>query len=227
MAHRRRFAAGAGALIVAAVIGTALVAGGASAATPGGPTAETDAASNITSTSAKLNGVAGPGFKIVPAEPGQAATYVFQYGTSTAYGSQTAAGIVTKTQSVSANIAELSACTTYHFRIVASESSSTTDGADMTFTTASDNPDLAVKAPKRARHGRRFALRLALGSPARVTILITRRGHDVRTISEGLHQVGTFTARIRAPRKAGRYELRIVANADCASQTVSRRLRVR
>ena len=227
MAHRTRFAAGVGALVVAAVIGTALAAGGASAAIPGGPTAVTHAASNITSTSAKLNGVAGPGFRIVQAEPGQAATYVFQYGTSTAYGSQTATGIVTTTQSVSANIAELSPCTTYHFRIVASEFGSTTNGADVTFPTPSDNPDLAVTAPKRARHGRRFVVALTLASPAQVTISVTRRGRTVKTVSEGLHHVGAFTARIRAPRKAGRYGLRIVANADCASQTVSRPLRVR
>ena len=228
MAHRRRFAAGAGALIVAAVTGAAFAAGGASGATQGGPTAETDPASNITSTSAKLNGVAGPGFKIVlGAEPGQAATYVFHYGANTGYGSQTATGIVTTTQSVSASVAELTPCTTYHFRIVASEAGSTTDGADMTFTTASDNPDLAVKAPKRATHGRRFVVALTLASPAHLTISVTHRGRTVKTVSEGLRQVGAFTARIRAPRKAGRYGLRIVASGDCATQTVRRRLRVR
>jgi hypothetical protein len=226
--HWRRVATGAGVCIAAVWLLTALGGGAALAADSSRPVAMTDPASNVTSTSATLNGVAGPGFPIVQAtELGNAATYVFQYGTSTTYGSQTPTGIVTSTQSVSAGIAALTPCTAYHFRIVASEAGSTTDGADMTLTTAPDNPELAVKAPKRARHGHRLALRLTLGAPAHVTVFITRRGHDVRTITEGLHQVGAFTARIRAPRKAGRYGLRIVATANCASQTVSRRLRVR
>jgi hypothetical protein len=228
VAHRRRVGTEVGVCMAAVWLLTALGGGAALAAGSSRPVAMTDPASNVTSTSATLNGVAGPGFPIVQAtEPGNAATYAFQYGTSTAYGSQTPTGIVTSTQSVSAGIAALTACTTYHFRIVASDASGTTDGADMSFTTASANPDLAVKAPKRGRHGHRFALKLTLGSPAHVTIFITRRRHDVRTISEGLHQVGAFTVRIKAPRKTGRYGLRIVANADCASQTVSRRLRVR
>jgi hypothetical protein len=206
---------------------SALGAGGASAAGLRAPTAQTDAASSVTSTSATLNGVAGPGFPIVQAEPAEGTLYFFQYGTTTAYGSQTPAGVVAARQSVSAAIADLTPCTTYHFRIVVSGSGETTDGAGMTFTTLAANPDLAVKAPRRARHGRRFALRLTLASPAQVTISIARHGHDVRTIPEGMQHAGTFTARIKAPRRAGRYGLRIVASADCASQTVSTRLRVR
>lgn len=70
---------------------------------------------------------------------GAKTTYYFEYGTSTSYGSKTAkrtlkAGDTAKR--VSARIQGLKPGTTYHFRLVAKNSSGSVKGKDVTFTTA-------------------------------------------------------------------------------------------
>jgi hypothetical protein len=100
--------------------------------TDGAPFATTGGATNITSSGATLNGSVNPNRA--------ATTYSFQYGTSTSYGSQTAsqsAGSGTSDQPASAGISGLVPGTTYHFRIVATNSDGTTFGSDATFTTQS------------------------------------------------------------------------------------------
>jgi hypothetical protein len=95
------------------------------------PTAVTGAASSVKATSAAIAGTVTPN--------GSRTRYWFQYGTSTSYGSQTwsrAAGSGTSAVSVSASLGRLTAGTTYHYRLVASNSVGTADGADQTFTTA-------------------------------------------------------------------------------------------
>jgi hypothetical protein len=99
-----------------------LTAGGGSA-----PTVSTKAASSVTSTGAKLNGTVNPN--------GQATTYFFDYGTSTAYGSKTATASVaagTRAVNVSATLTGL-APGIYHFRLEASNSIDTSYGSDLTF----------------------------------------------------------------------------------------------
>ena len=64
--------------------------------------------------------------------------YHFEYGKTTAYGSETAntgAGSGTGDVSVSVDIAELSACTDYHYRIVATNTAGITKGIGRTFST--------------------------------------------------------------------------------------------
>jgi len=92
-------------------------------------TPTTDGASNITSSSATLNGTVNPN--------ALATTVHFQYGTRTNYGSTTANQIFTgnTTQSVSANIARLSPNTRYHFRLVETNNGVTRYGSDRTFRT--------------------------------------------------------------------------------------------
>ncbi len=95
-----------------------------------GPAATTKAATSVTSTGARLNGSVNPN--------GLATTYYFDYGTSTSYGSKTAvasAGAGTSSKSVSAVLAGL-APGLYHFRLVATSSGGTSDGADLTFGSA-------------------------------------------------------------------------------------------
>jgi streptogramin lyase len=68
----------------------------------------------------------------------QATTYSFEYGTTTAYGTQTlsaSAGSSATSQPASALISGLAAGTTYHFRVVATNASDVTTGPDQTFTT--------------------------------------------------------------------------------------------
>jgi hypothetical protein len=65
-------------------------------------------------------------------------TYLFEYGTTTAYGSTTPQGSLAKSKSakpVSATVTGLEPETTYHFRLVATNSKGTTRGPDIAFTT--------------------------------------------------------------------------------------------
>jgi hypothetical protein len=97
----------------------------------GPPVVTTSPATLIASFSAKLNG---------SLDPHALTTSVhFQYGTTTSY------GLTTTPQSqsgntyrnVTANISSLTASTSYHFRIVATNSGGTRFGSDRTFTTLS------------------------------------------------------------------------------------------
>jgi hypothetical protein len=107
---------------------------GSSSPTPSAPVVSTGAASAVTSTTATLNGTVNP--------EGEATTYQFQYGTSTGYGSLTpaspaSAGSGSSAVNESAALSGLTAGTTYDYRLVATNATGTTDGANQTFTTSS------------------------------------------------------------------------------------------
>jgi uncharacterized repeat protein (TIGR01451 family) len=96
------------------------------------PTATTNAATAVATTSATLNGA------VIANDA--AATVSFEYGTTTSYGSTVAATPAsvpagTTSAAVSAAVSGLTAATTYHFRVKASSSAGTVYGADQTFTT--------------------------------------------------------------------------------------------
>src|SRR4051794_6627788 len=96
------------------------------------PGATSGAASNVTLTDATLAGTVDPN--------GTAATYVFEYGTTTAYGSTTPAADAGQgfgAVPAGATLANLTPGTQYHYRVVATNSGGTTQGSDATFTTAS------------------------------------------------------------------------------------------
>ena len=95
----------------------------------GPPVVITNAATNVASSSATLNGSLDP--------HGLTTTVYFQYGTTTSYGHTTATQSKTGNtyQNVAANISGLTASTTFHFRIVATNSAGTVYGSDRTFTT--------------------------------------------------------------------------------------------
>lgn len=98
------------------------------------PTVTRGAASGITQTGATLNGTVNP--------QGDATTCRFQYGTTTAYGSEVAMaspGAGSAAVPVNASAAGLTAGTMYHFRLVCSNGGGSTNGADATFRTL-DNP---------------------------------------------------------------------------------------
>ena len=120
-----------------AVSGNALIAPfqlrfttGSSAVQASRPAATTTAASNLAQTSATLNGSVNPN--------GGATTVSFQYGRTSSYGSTTSAqsaGSGTTAVSVTGSATGLRAGRTYHFRVVATNSVGTTNGADQTFVT--------------------------------------------------------------------------------------------
>jgi len=95
----------------------------------GRPAVITDPATNVTSSSATMRAVVDP--------HGLTTSVYFQYGATTSYGlttsMQSEAGNIFR--DVSGNISGLSAGTTYHFRIVATNSAGTTYGEDRVFST--------------------------------------------------------------------------------------------
>jgi hypothetical protein len=89
----------------------------------------------VTDTQATLAGTVDP--------QGQLTSYAFQYGTTTAYGQQTAltsAGSGSADVPVRADLAGLTPGTTYHYRVIATNASGTTVGADQTFRTNGTAP---------------------------------------------------------------------------------------
>jgi len=102
---------------------------------PPPPAASTTGVDTITTSSAHVTGVVN--------SLGTASTWWIQYGTTVAYGSQTApqpiAGSLTDVN-VSAVLAGLSAGTAYHVRVVISSTQGTVQGADVAFTTTGIAP---------------------------------------------------------------------------------------
>jgi alpha-tubulin suppressor-like RCC1 family protein len=100
--------------------------------TPSPATVKTEAASSIGTTAAALNGTVNPNGEGV-------SQCVFEYGTSTAYGSSAPCsslpGSGTSPVAVSASLSGLSPNTTYHFRVSATNAGGTSIGEDASFTT--------------------------------------------------------------------------------------------
>jgi hypothetical protein len=113
-----------------------------------GPFAETKPATSVGETVATLNGIVNP--------DGLETKYYFEYGTSESYGSKTveaSTGSGTSNVEESKAITGLAAETTYHFRIVATNSKGTTDGSDQVFMTppywsiqSTPNPSEAIES---------------------------------------------------------------------------------
>jgi hypothetical protein len=95
----------------------------------GAPVVTTNAATNVTASSATLTGSLDP--------HGLTTNVSFQYGTTTSYGRTTPMQSQTGNtyRNITASIGALTAHTTYHFRIVATNSAGTRFGTDRTFTT--------------------------------------------------------------------------------------------
>ncbi len=105
-----------------------------SAAAPG---VTTTAATTVEQTSATLHATADPN--------GAAGTYHFEFGLTTAYGDRmpaTDAAIApgTTSQALQQAVSGLAAGTTYHYRVVATNATGTTNGADLSFTTGAPAP---------------------------------------------------------------------------------------
>ena len=104
---------------------------------PNPPVATTGAASGILQESAEVNATVNP-------EDEEVSACYFQYGTSETYGESVPCssppGAGTNPVAVSAYVTGLSAYTTYHYRIVATNSNGTSYGADKEFKTLLHNP---------------------------------------------------------------------------------------
>jgi hypothetical protein len=107
------------------------------------PTASTGSATNITSTSAELNGNVNANWLNTGVS--------FEYGTTTSYGQFADAGygepiIGNVLTNVSAEIEDLIPFTTYHFRVGATNLLGTTYGNDMSFTTLGQSPTATTQS---------------------------------------------------------------------------------
>jgi len=124
------------------------------------PSVTTTATSNISPTTAILNGTVNPN--------GAATTYQFEYGTTTAYGStttQTSAGSGTNSVAATAKLIGLRPGTTYDVRLVATNPNGTADAGNQTFTTSSPTTTSLIAAPNPAPPGAAVTL-VAAVSPA-------------------------------------------------------------
>ena len=129
-------------LATTALVLVALLASVATALAASSPTVTTGATSSRHNTSAVLNGTVNPN--------GAATMYFFQWGTTTAYGGQSAthsAGSGSSPVAVHATALSLTPGTTYHYRLVATNSGGTAVGADRTFTTTGSPPPDVTTGP--------------------------------------------------------------------------------
>jgi len=119
------------------------------------PAANTGGATNVTFQSARLNGTVDPNR--------EATSYYFQYGTTIAYGIETAptpAGGGNTGVRVGTDLGGLAPATRYHYRIVARNSSGTVLGQHRTFTTRRQPLGVSLAAtpnPIRANTGTALA----------------------------------------------------------------------
>ncbi len=135
------------------------------AAAPGATTGATD---DVTANGAKLLGSVDPN--------GQRTTYYFEYGTTTQYGNRTpdaVAGSGTSAVRVSADVGGLAANTVYHYRLVASNPSGVTSGADRTFKTRPQPLGLNITANPNP---------VVFGSPAVISGTLTGTGNAGKAV---------------------------------------------
>ena len=178
----------------------------------GFPVVITNEANVIASFSAMLHGFVYP--------HGSTTNVYFQYGTTTNYGSttasQTKAGNTYGT--VSSNISGVTASTTYHFRIVATNSAGTRYGSDNAFTTLSaTGPPIVItnQATMIASHSATFNGSL---DPHGLTTSIyfqygttTSYGHTTPAQSQIGNTYRNITANISGLRANTSFHFRIVA----------------
>ena len=126
-ARRRRWWAGLAVLACAAAPPALAVAAS--------PSVSTGRATGVTTSKATLTGTVNPG--------GRPTRFFFQFGVTTAYGTQTrtaSAGSGTRGVAVRANLTGLASGTVYHYRLIATNASGTTAGADRTLRTSGPPP---------------------------------------------------------------------------------------
>lgn len=133
---------------IVVVIVLTLLAFPAAAAAQDPPAVETGEAKAVGQTTAALTGSVDPN--------GAETTYVFEYGTTEAYGLRTAersAGAGTAAVAIEVPIERLTAATTYHYRLVATSPAGTVRSQDRTFRT--DAPPANPQPPAAATGGAR------------------------------------------------------------------------
>jgi len=186
----------------------------------GPPVVTTNAATFIASFSATLDGSVNP--------HGLTTTFHFQYGKTTAYGLTTAPQTRTgnTSQNVTANITSLTAGTTYHFRIVASNMDGTRMGADRTFITLTmTGPPVVITNPVTNVTASAATLNGALDPHGLTTTVhfqygtTTSYGHATAMASQTGNTYRRIAANIGALAAHTTYHFRIVATNSGGTRT--------
>lgn len=217
---------------------------------PEPPQVETQPASSVAQTTATLNAT-------VDAEGGALSACEFEYGLTASYGSRAACspqpGPGSSPLAVSAVLTGLSANTTYHFRIAASDTYETSYGADHTFTTAaSTKPEEEAAAAK--KHAEEAAAKtkaeVAAGgasvkiekmkltaSGLLVTIMTSRAGtvaitgpglkKTIKTLGAGTHQVRVAYTKAGKTARAHHKKIKVVASLKAGGATASSSKQIR
>jgi plastocyanin len=162
---------------------------------PGAPIVSTSAATPITDTGATLKGSVNPN--------GLATEYFFKYGTSaTPYASETGKTSVPAGSPVTAStgVTGLSAATTYHFKLFAENTSGTTEGSDLTFTTT--GPPLATTSAATPVSNTGATLRGTVNPRGHATTYFFKYGETTSyglTTSSASAGAGTSSTPVSAP----------------------------
>ena len=187
------------------------------------PVAVTGSAGSVTTGSAVVAGTVDP--------QGSATTYAVEYGTSSSYGLQTAAqdaGAGEDPVPVSVPLTGLTAATTYHYRVVATNAAGVARGADRTLRTASaPRPPSASAGAPRSVTGDAATLVASVNPRGLATTARLEYGtstsYGSTTAPQSAGSGGstvTLTARVTGLRANTRYHVRVVA-ASAAGVTRS------
>lgn len=193
-----------------ALLTLALLVAAPSTALAAAPAVTTGAPSGLSPTAATVSGSLNPN--------GRVTTWYFQYGKTKSYGNRTTAqdaGSGTKRVPVSTQLTGLTGKTTYHYRLVATNSSGTTLGGDRTFKTPEAPTVSTIAASKnpvtyggtvlitgflvgpRGGAGKQVALEV---NPFPFTAGFTQAGNAVVTAADGSYSFvtgGLVTAQLR------------------------------
>jgi hypothetical protein len=162
------------------------------------PGATTGSATGIHQSSATLTGTVDPN--------GEATTYEFQYGLTTAYGASTNAAVLpasNTTSVVAATITGLQPGVTFHYRLVALHGTHPMPGADATFfTLPSPAPKPRVTASTTPRHAKRAPFVLttkgSVKGPSWVPSDLACFGDTTITYYVGKRKIGSTSAALVA-----------------------------
>ena len=187
------------------------------------PVAVTGSAGSVTSGGAIVAGTVDP--------QGSPTTYQVEYGTSSSYGVQTAAqdaGTGDDPVTIAVPLTGLTAATTYHYRVVATNAAGVSRGADRTLRTAAtpQAPSASAGAPRSVTGD--AATLVASVNPRGLTTNVrfeygttTSYGSTTAPFSAGAGTATrTLTSRVSGLRANTRYHVRVVA-ANAAGVTRS------
>jgi hypothetical protein len=181
------------------------------------PVAVTSPATSVGPVSATLGGTVNPN--------GEPTTWYVEYGTTTSYGTKTAAtdaGSGSSSKAVSTGVSGLTAGKTYHFRLVATSSAGVARGADATFVTA--EPPLATTSAASSIGTSGAKLNGKVDPNSRSTTYYfefgTTTGYGTKTSSSSAGSgasAKSVSKTITALRSGTTYHFRIVATSDAGT----------